>query len=230
MRACPNFSQGSGRSSNENAKRPALFLLGGFLAVANAERAVAQTVEELYRQGVTARMEQRFEEALSLLERARALDPDNSDILVQIGFAQLALANNAAARQAFEQALTIAPSYEDARFGLAQIAFRSGDLAEARRLTETVLGAQPDNAEAMQLSALIEAAEKAEQVKQSPPGAAGARSAGDHAPTSAQTPRGRPLRRSRGFISRGAGAVPWQCRCARRAGPGIRGPTEFRRG
>jgi YaiO family outer membrane protein len=140
-------------------------LVGGLLAVATGEQVLAQTAEELYREGTTARMEQRFEEAVSLLERAKTLDPDNADVLVQLGFAQLALANNAAARQAFEQALAIAPSYEDARFGLAQSAFRSGDLAEARRLADTVLGAQPNNAEAMQLLASIEAAEKAKQAE-----------------------------------------------------------------
>ncbi len=140
-------------------------LLSGLLAVAPAEQVLAQTVEDLYREGMTARAEQRFEEAVSLLGRAKALDPQNADVLVQLGFAQLALENNAAARQAFEQALAITPSYQDARFGLAQIAFRNGKLAEGRRLTETVLGAQPDNAEAKQLLALIEAAEKAKQVE-----------------------------------------------------------------
>jgi YaiO family outer membrane protein len=140
-------------------------LLSGLLAVAPAEQVLAQTAEDLYREGTTARTEQRFEEAVSLLERAKALDPQNADVLVQLGFAQLALENNAAARQAFEQALAIAPSYEDSRFGLAQIAFRNGKLAEARRLTETVLGAQPDNTEAKQLLASVEAAEKAKQAE-----------------------------------------------------------------
>jgi YaiO family outer membrane protein len=140
-----------------------LVLLSGLLVVSGGEQTAAQTADEFYREGVAARMGERFEEAVSLLERARSLDPDNADILVQLGFAQLALANNAGARQVFEQALALAPSYEDARFGLAQIAFRSGNLAEARRLSETVLDAQPDNAEAKQLLASIEAAEVAKQ-------------------------------------------------------------------
>ncbi|EHK53100.1 tetratricopeptide repeat protein [Allomesorhizobium alhagi] len=138
-------------------------LLSGLLVIATGEQVLAQTAEELYREGTAARIEQRFEDAVSLLERAKTLDPDNADVLVQLGFARLALANNVAARQAFEQALEIAPSYEDARFGLAQIAFRSGDLAEASRLAETVLAAQPNNSEAMQLLASIAAAEKAKQ-------------------------------------------------------------------
>ena len=138
-----------------------LVLLSSLLLIANGGQAAAQTPEEFYRAGVAARMEQRFEEAVSSLERAKSLDPTNADVLVQLGFAQLALANNDAARQAFEQALAIAPSYADARFGLAQIAFRGGDLKEARKLADTVLGAQPDNIEAKQLLASVEAAEKA---------------------------------------------------------------------
>lgn len=154
-------------------RAPCLALLIGLLALSGGEQAAAQTAEELYREGVAARTEQRFEDAFSLLERARTLDPDNADILVHLGFAQLAIANNTAARQAFEQALAIAPSYEDARFGLAQIAFRSGNLTEARKLTETVLEAQPGNAEAKQLLASIEAAEMAERVETRPPAQSG---------------------------------------------------------
>ncbi|UXN75776.1 tetratricopeptide repeat protein (plasmid) [Devosia sp. A8/3-2] len=107
-------------------------------------------------------MEQRFDDAVSLLERARILDPGNADVLVQLGFAQLGLGNRTGARRAFEQAPAIAPSYQDARFGLAQIAFRSGNLAEARRLTEIVLEAQPDNGEAKQLLTSIMAGETSE--------------------------------------------------------------------
>lgn len=142
-----------------------LVLLTGFLAVGGEETAFAQTAEELYRDGQAARMEQRFDDAVSLLELARTLDPENADILVQLGFAQLGLGNNIAARQAFEQVLAIAPSYEDARFGLAQLEFRSGNLAEALRLAETVLGAQPDNPDAQQLRASILAARTVEQAE-----------------------------------------------------------------
>lgn len=150
-----------------------LVVLAGILTFAGGGKVFAQTADELYRDGQSARMEQRFGDAVSLLERARILDPGNADILVQLGFAQLGLGNSGAARQAFERALAIAPSYQDARFGLAQIAFRSGNLAEARRLTEIVLGAQPDYDEAKQLRASIVAAEAS---KVNPPVRSGATS------------------------------------------------------
>lgn len=81
-----------------------LTLLAGVIAIGSGGQAASQTAEDFYRDGMAARMERRFEEAVSLLERARTLDPENADILVQLGFAQLALANNAAARQTFSQA------------------------------------------------------------------------------------------------------------------------------
>lgn len=149
--------------------RRALSLALVTVLLAGAGQAAAQTADDLYRDAVTARMEERFDDAVSLLERARILDPDNADVLVQLGFAQLALANNDAARQMFEQALAVAPSYEDARFGLAQIAFRSGNLAEARKLTETVLVAQPDNSEAKRLLVSIEGAEAAVRSQRAKP-------------------------------------------------------------
>ena len=58
-----------------------LVLLTGFLAVGGEETAFAQTAEELYRDGQAARMEQRFDDAVSLLELARTLDPENADIV-----------------------------------------------------------------------------------------------------------------------------------------------------
>lgn len=149
--------------------RRALSLALAAVLFAGAGQAAAQTADDLYRDAVTARMEKRFDDAVSLLERARILDPDNADVLVQLGFAQLALANNDAARQMFEQALAVAPSYEDARFGLAQIAFRSGNLAEALKLTETVLVAQPDNSEAKRLLVSIEGAEAAVRSQRAKP-------------------------------------------------------------
>ena len=127
-----------------------------------AAAAAAQTAAELYEQGVTARGEQRFEDAVATLERSAALDPANADVQVQLGFARLALGKHEAASSAFERALDIAPDYQDANFGLAQIAFRSGSLGEARSRTETFLAQRPADVEAAALLARIERAEAAE--------------------------------------------------------------------
>ena len=59
-------------------------------------------------------------------------DPRNADAWVQLGFIQSASGNDADARSAFGHALEIAPGYDDAKFGMAQLAYRSGDAENAR--------------------------------------------------------------------------------------------------
>lgn len=121
----------------------------------------AQTVDDLYREGVSARNAREFEKASDYLRRALALEPENSDALVQLGFAELALDRRDKARISFEKALDVAPDYEDARLGLALVAFREFDLATAERLALRVREAQPDNAEAQALLGRISQARAA---------------------------------------------------------------------
>ncbi|MBZ9754568.1 hypothetical protein LB524_04655 [Mesorhizobium sp. ESP6-5] len=47
--------------------------------------------DSLYAQGVKARQEQYFEEAAGSLKRVLALQPANTDALVQLGFTELGL-------------------------------------------------------------------------------------------------------------------------------------------
>lgn len=110
--------------------------------------AAAQSAGDLHKEGVLARSEQRFDAALELLEQALKLEPENADILVQLGFTQLALDQMDNARVSFEQVLSLTPDYQDARYGLAQVAFRNNDREQAQQLIETVLLAQPDNEDA----------------------------------------------------------------------------------
>ncbi|TPL46406.1 YaiO family outer membrane beta-barrel protein [Mesorhizobium sp. B2-4-6] len=131
------------------------------LAVAAAPRAaLAQTVDELYASAVKARQAQHFDEAADLLKRALALKPDNADALVQLGFAELGRNDLQAARDAFSKALSIAPTYRDASFGMAEVEFRSGNLDAALPLAEAVAKADPANADA---ATLVENIRKAKQ-------------------------------------------------------------------
>ncbi|RNJ42216.1 peptide transporter [Mesorhizobium erdmanii] len=131
------------------------------LAIAATPGAVlAQTVDELYASAVKARQARHFDEAVNLLRRALALKPDNADALVQLGFAELGRNDLAAARDAFSKALSLAPTYQDASFGLAEIEFRSGNLDAALPLAESVARAQPGNTDA---AALVENIRKAMQ-------------------------------------------------------------------
>ncbi|TPI16485.1 YaiO family outer membrane beta-barrel protein [Mesorhizobium sp. B4-1-3] len=131
------------------------------LAVAAAPAAaLAQTVDELYASAVKARQAQHFDEAADLLKRALALKPDNADALVQLGFAELGRNDLSAARDAFSKALSIAPTYRDASFGMAEVEFRSGNLDAALPLAETVAKADPANTDA---GKLVENIRKAKQ-------------------------------------------------------------------
>lgn len=137
------------------------------LAIAAAPgAALAQTVDELYASGVKARQAQHFDEAADLLQRALALKPDNTDALVQLGFAELGRNDLPAARNAFSRALSLAPAYGDASFGMAEVEFRSGNLDAALALAEKVSQADPGNADAAALVHNIHKAKQAGQAKQ----------------------------------------------------------------
>ncbi|CDX29043.1 conserved exported hypothetical protein [Mesorhizobium plurifarium] len=143
------------------------------LAVAAAPSAsLAQTVDDLYASAVKARQAQHFDEAADLLKRALALKPDNADALVQLGFAELGRNDLQAARDAFSRALSIAPTYRDASFGMAEVEFRSGNLDAALPLAETVANADPGNADVAKLVENIRAAKQAAGSKPKPAAAA----------------------------------------------------------
>ncbi|RWB73375.1 MAG: YaiO family outer membrane beta-barrel protein [Mesorhizobium sp.] len=146
------------------------------LAVAAAPRgALAQTADELYASAVKARQAQHFDEAADLLKRALALKPDNADARVQLGFAELGRNDLPAARDAFSKALSLAPNYRDATFGMAEVEYRSGNLDIALPLAETVAKADPANTDA---AALVENIRKAKQAAVSKPKADAAVPAG----------------------------------------------------
>jgi YaiO family outer membrane protein len=136
---------------------------GAALVLAVSAGAQAQTADELYRQAVAARQEQRFDEAAELLKRALVLEPSNSDALVQLGFAELGRGDLSAARAAFSRTLELAPNYSDAKFGLAQVEFRSGNLQAALSLVERLVQEQPGNAETSALLASVREALAAER-------------------------------------------------------------------
>jgi YaiO family outer membrane protein len=102
------------------------------LATVLASPASAQTAEQDHQAGIAARRSGDPAEALRRLERALESEPDNSDIHLQIGLAQLALGRLDEAEAAFRRTLELAPDYEDARLGLARVALRRGDGAAAK--------------------------------------------------------------------------------------------------
>ncbi len=66
------------------------------------------------------------------LQGLLSVEPQNADAWVQLGLVHAASGDAVRSRAAFLHALEIAPDYDDAKLGLAQLAYRSGDLAGAR--------------------------------------------------------------------------------------------------
>lgn len=86
-----------------------------------------------YDRAVAARRDGDPAAAVALLKPLIAKHPANADAQVQLGLSQLALDRLSEASTAFRAALAVAPSYDDARIGLARIAQRRGDRADALR-------------------------------------------------------------------------------------------------
>jgi YaiO family outer membrane protein len=126
-----------------------------FTAIAFAVPAAAQTAQRDYEAGVAARHAGHPGEALTYLDRAAAAEPENADIQLQIGFANLAMGRLDAAEAAFRRTLDLAPDYADARLGLARVAQRRGDRAAAMAELDRI---GPGHSEADQLRRQIEAA------------------------------------------------------------------------
>lgn len=117
-----------------------------------------KTVGQLYEIGSNERKAQHFDLAKQHFEAALALEPDNADILVQLGLTLLALGDLDAAKENFSRALMIAPDYIDANLGLARIAYWKGELDKAKALCEMALSQSPDNEE---LTSLLKDIERA---------------------------------------------------------------------
>jgi tetratricopeptide (TPR) repeat protein len=91
----------------------------------------------------------RHEEAVAEFGAALAADPDFAPAFANRGTALAALSRPAAARASFEAALEHHGENLIALNGLAALALRSGEAAEARRLAERVLAREPGYPEAL---------------------------------------------------------------------------------
>jgi YaiO family outer membrane protein len=124
-------------------------------------RALAQdgaVAERLYREGTEARQAGRVDQAIETLTRAAGMAPDDADTQLQLGLALFAKQRFAEARTAFGRALAIAPSYDDARFGLVRIALASRALDEAERELKSLRQGGADAAELKVLQGQLDAA------------------------------------------------------------------------
>lgn len=123
-------------------------ILATALLLMIAEPAFAQAPDELYQQGVEARLAGQNDRAAELLSRLVASDPGNADAQLQYGLALLALNRLNEAEAALLRTLALAPDYQDARIALARLEQKRGRPERALAELERV---DPDNAEAVSL-------------------------------------------------------------------------------
>ena len=89
--------------------------------------------------GTQSLMEQQYTEALKNLLEANRLDPENSDILNNLGMAYFFKGERDLAIKSISQALKINPANSDAKVNLASIYFKDGRLNEAEKIYKNVL-------------------------------------------------------------------------------------------
>lgn len=99
---------------------------------------LVQAADPAYAAAVEARTSGRAGEALAAFDKLSRERPTDADVWLNLGLVNLTLHRYAAADQAFETALRLAPNYRDARIGYARSALFSGRTALARDRLATV--------------------------------------------------------------------------------------------
>lgn len=115
--------------------------------------------DQLLKEGIEDKKSQNYYLSLSKFETAHQLAPTNSDVLVQLGFNYYALGKLEQAKQAFEQALSLAPDYVDAQYGLTSIvlAQNSDNPEKAETLLAQYLKQSPNDIQLLGLQKTIKA-------------------------------------------------------------------------
>ena len=94
-----------------------------------------------YERAVTARHAGQPAAAAQLFEEWLTAHPDDTDALVQYGYALLAIGRIDEAEQAFDRVIALAPEYTDASQGLERVAQHRASATEARRAFLLIEGA-----------------------------------------------------------------------------------------
>ena len=97
-----------------------------------------------------------YKEAIPLLERACELDPANSWIFAELGYAQGNCGQSEPARNSYRIAAYLEPNNPNHLHALAHLAIRDGDYKEARRLIRLELKLESDNTNALNLLSYAE--------------------------------------------------------------------------
>lgn len=89
--------------------------------------------------GTQSLLQQEYTDALSNLLKANQLDPDNSEILNNLGMAYYFKGEKDLALKSLKKSLSINKDNSDARLNLASIYFKDGDFTSAEKIYKEVL-------------------------------------------------------------------------------------------
>jgi tetratricopeptide (TPR) repeat protein len=92
---------------------------------------LAEDAYELYKEARMLLQEHHPDMAVSLLQRAKSLEPRRGSILEALGIAYYNSGNHAEAMREFEEALEIDPTNHYARYALSRCMYRKGMLKMA---------------------------------------------------------------------------------------------------
>jgi tetratricopeptide (TPR) repeat protein len=128
----------------------AILLFSMFAALASAQFVDYSLVEaqKLHEKG-------QIEEALKRYEEALVVDDPTGPLLVQMGIAFVQLGRFDEAKEAYEEALTYSPGDLHARYNLAAVRYRTGELEPALEVATGLHEQLPDNDAVSRLLALI---------------------------------------------------------------------------
>lgn len=115
--------------------------------------------DEFYKSAQSLYDEGRYSEAKVQVRNAIKVDPEYGQAEVLLGKINVKLEQWRSAFNNFTHALEKDKSLHEARLGLARLQLMSNAPAEARKYVDEVLAAQPDNADALLLSAVIRSRE-----------------------------------------------------------------------
>lgn len=119
-----------------------------------------ESVEELLKNALKARALGRFEEAMTLLKKAEAIEPANLDIQFFIGLTQYNLADIPGAELTLRRILSVESKYVDAKIILGRVLIAKGEFVESERLLREAIQQTPDYLDAYDALASNLAAQK----------------------------------------------------------------------
>lgn len=122
---------------------------GAEAVLAQAAQVDGDQIESTYLLALLRLQQQDWRGALAAAQALRDRQPENPLGQQLIGAVQLAAGEPTLARQAFESALAIAPTFLPAVESLAQMALAQGDVADAQRLYQSLLDHDPANQDAL---------------------------------------------------------------------------------